>query len=107
MRPANFSLTPATWEELGIRASPTTSAKSCASVNLDSSSDGTGTYRVEIYEEGVFKTHFFLGVFPHPGSTGWGQAKLNEQYGAKFLRDLTAGTPLQTHVIKFNADEYK
>jgi hypothetical protein len=108
MRPATWAATPAHWEELGIRASPSVHPDGrCQSINLDSSSDGSGTYKVEIYEEGVFKTHFFLGVFPHPGSTGWGQAKLNEQYGAKFLRDLTAGTPLQTHVIKFNADEYK
>ena len=56
---------------------------------------------------GCVQDALLLGVFPHPGSTGWGQAKLNEQYGAKFLRDLTAGTPLQTHVIKIDADEYK
>jgi hypothetical protein len=78
----------------------------CASINLDSSSDGTGTYKVEIYQEGLLKTHFFLGVFPHPGSTGWGQAKVNLQNAAVFLRDLTAGTPKQTHIIKFNADVY-
>lgn len=69
--------------------------------------DGTGTYKVEIYQEGLLKTHFFLGVFPHPGSTGWGQARANLQNSAMFLRDLAAGTPKHTlHIIKFNADEY-
>lgn len=107
MRPAAFSLTPAHWQEIGIRASPTMNKDGrCCSINLDSSSDGTATYQVEIYDKGVFKTHFFLGVFPHPGSTGWGQAKCNLQAASKFLRNLAAGTPEQTHVIKFEADEY-
>ena len=41
-----------------------------------------------------------------PQSTGWGQAKVNEQAATKFLRNLAAGKPEQTHVIKFKADKY-
>ena len=51
--------------------------------------DGTGTYKAEIYQDGLLKTHFF----PHPGSTGWSQAAANLKNAVIFLRDLTAGTP--------------
>ena len=95
------------WAHHGIRSSPfPVNPRSCASCNLDEHGDGTGTYKVEIYQDGLLKTHFFLGVFPHPGSTGWSQATANLKNAVMFLRDLTAGTPKQTHIIKFNADEY-
>ena len=69
MRPLNGAKSPRMWQELGIRNSECVSNGRCASVNLTSSSNGTGTYRGEIWRNGVCTTHFFLGVYPHPGVT--------------------------------------
>ena len=51
-------------------------------------------------------THFFLGVYPHPGSMSWGAVESRPHEHAKFLHDLANGTPSQDHIIKINADEF-
>ena len=108
MRPAKLPAKPETWDALGFRKSPTVQPDGRVnSVNLSSSADGTGTYRVEIYRAGSKVTHFFLGVFPHPGSQSWGDVETSTKKQAKFLCNLAAGTPLQEHVIKINADDYE
>ena len=106
MRPLNGSNTPAFWKSLGLRPSPTMSGATCNSINLLSSFNGTGTYRVEIWRNGECETHFFLGVYPHPGSMSWGAVESRPDEHAKFLRDLANGTPAQEHVIKINADDF-
>ena len=106
MRPLHFHYTlRRKWEELGIRSSDST-AKYVGSLNLTSSANGTGTYRAEIWRNGTCTTHFFLGLYPHPGSMSWGAVQSRPHEHAKFLRDLTNGTPSQEHVIKINADEF-
>ena len=80
-------LTPAQWQELGIRASPTLGQDGrCVSINLDACSDGTATYKVEIYDKGVFKTHFFLGVFSHPSLDVWRHVPAAQVVGASALQ---------------------
>ena len=73
MRPLNHGPSPlAEWKSLGIRPSHTVTNNRCKSINLTSSANGTGTYRVEIWRNNAYVTHFFLGVYPHPGSLSWG-----------------------------------
>ena len=105
MRPLNHGPSPlAEWKSLGIRPSHTVTNNRCKSINLTSSANGTGTYRVEIWRNNAYVTHFFLGVYPHPGSLSWGAVESRPHEHAKFLRDLANGTPSQEHVVKINAD---
>ena len=106
MRPLSGARKPSAWAELGIRSSECVSGGKASSINLTSSSDGTGTYRFEIWRNDECATHFFLGVYPHPGCLSWGAVESRPHEHAKFLRDLANGTPSQEHVIKINADEF-
>ena len=107
MRPLTAACAPSTWQKLGICPSDTIHPDGrCSSINLASSSKGTGTYRVEIWRNSACVTHFFLGVYPHPGSMSWGDVENRPHEHAKFLRDLANGTPSQNRVIKINADEF-
>ena len=112
IRPLTFRLRPADWEDLGVRPSPNPSVDQWgrkSSVNLSSSSDGTGTYRAELWrrgqagEEDTFVKAFMIGVFPHPGSLSWGavDSSAGEAMAVKFLRDLASATPAQANVVKF------
>ena len=74
-------------------------------MNLTSSANGTGTYRAELWRGGQRVCSFMFGVYPHPGSLSWGAVESHPEEHRKFLRSLATGTPLQPHVIKFNADD--
>ena len=73
-------------------------------LNLSSTSDGTGTYKVEILRKGAVTTTFFLGVYPHPGSMSWGSVETRTSEHIKFLTALATGTPAQPHVVRIDAD---
>jgi hypothetical protein len=116
MMPLNASAKPTDWDKRGIRKALDWKRQTvewkvkgrCSSINLDETADGTGTYRVvEIYRSDQMVTHFFLGVYPHPGSQSWGAVKASNELHGKFLRDLAAGKPSQAHVIKINADDFE
>ena len=118
-RPTTANETPDKWDELSILKSPNWEAQvaelkmqkpnqpsqwRCTSVCLPSTADGTGTYRAELWREGKFVTHFFIGIYPHPGSMSWGDVQTRPHEHRKFLNDLASGTPSQKHIVKFNAD---
>ena len=75
-----------------------------STLNLSSTSDGTGTYKVEILRKGAVTTTFFLGVYPHPGSMSWGSVETRTSEHIKFLTALATGTPAQPHVVRIDAD---
>ena len=114
MRPIQGREQPAEWDRLGIRKSPewehqraTFRGGQCTSVQLTEHSNGEGTYRAEVWRNDQCVTHFYLGVYPHPGSQSWGAVEGRPHEHAKFLRNLAAGTPSQARVIKFNADDFE
>ena len=92
---------PSLWEQ----QSAASKTSQCGSVNLTSSANGTGTYRAELWRGGQRVCSFMFGVYPHPGSLSWGAVESHPEEHRKFLRSLATGTPLQPHVIKFNADD--
>ena len=118
MRPLSFKGTAAMWDSCGIRKSPnweqqvanslayraTRTEGCCGSVNLKSSGNGTGTYRAELWRRKQLVCSFMFGVYPHPGSLSWGDVDSHVEEHCQFLRSMATGTPLQTHVIKFDAD---
>ena len=114
MRPLNGLEKPDEWDRLGIRKTPewerqiTSKAGGyCTSVNLTEHANGEGTYRAELWRNGQMVTHFYMGIYPHPGSQSWGAVEGRPGEHAKFLGNLAAGTPTQGHVIKFNADDFE
>ena len=75
-------------------------------LNMSSTSDGTGTYKVEILRKGAVTTTFFLGVYPHPGSMSWGSVETHTSEHIKFLTALATGIPAQPHVVRIDADRF-
>ena len=79
----------------------------CNSINLVSVANGTATYRAELWRNKQLVTHFYIGVYPHPGCHSWGAVEGHPLEHRTFLCSLAAGTPIQTRVIKFNADDFE
>ena len=114
MRPATFTAKPDVWDRLGLRKTPDwegmvvrNATGQCSSVCLSSMSNGTATYRAELWRGGQLVTHFYVGNYPHPGSQSWGDVENREDDHSKFLNDLADGTPSQTHIVKINADHFE
>ena len=103
MRPLSYSANQAVFQALGIRHHQLADGSS-GTLNLSSSSDGTGTYKVEILRKGAVTTTFFLGVYPHPGSMSWGSVETRTSEHIKFLTALATGNPAQPHVVRIDAD---
>ena len=76
----------------------------CTSICLSSMSNGTATYRAELWRGGQLVTHFYVGNYPHPGSQSWGDVENSQDDHTKFLNDLAEGTQSQTHSVKINAE---
>ena len=74
-------------------------------MSLDSSADGTGVYRTELWRDGELVCHFFIGVYPHPGSLSWGSVNGHPDVHRRFLNNLANGVATQDHVIKINAND--
>ena len=103
MRPLSYIANQAVFPALGIRHHQVASGR-CSTLNMSSTSDGTGTYKVEILRKGAVTTTFFLGVYPHPGSMSWGSVETRTSEHIKFLTALATGTPAQPHVVRIDAD---
>ena len=114
MRPSTFNAKPNEWDRLGLRKTPDwepmverTAKGQCTSICLSSMSNGTATYRAELWRGGQLVTHFYVGNYPHPGSQSWGDVENSQGDHSKFLNDLADGTPSQTHIVKINADDFE
>ena len=103
MRPLTYIANQAVFTALGIRHHQRSDGR-YGTLNLSSTSDGTGTYKVEILRKGAVTTTFFLGVYPHPGSMSWGSVETRTSEHIKFLTALATGTPAQPHVVRIDAD---
>ena len=104
MRPLNhMSRQAGEHQALGIRHHQLTDGR-YGTLNMSSTSDGTGTYKVEILRKGAVTTTFFLGVYPHPGSMSWGSVETRTSEHIKFLTALATGIPAQPHVVRIDAD---
>ena len=103
MRPLTYIANQAVFTALGIRHHQRADGR-FGTLNLSSTSDGTGTYKVEILRKGAVTTTFFLGVYPHPGSMSWGSVETRTSEHIKFLTALATGTPAQPHVVRIDAD---
>ena len=119
-RPTTYPMTPDDWDELRIRKTPNWSEQveakkeakptqpsqwTCNSVCLSSTANGTGTYRAELWRGGKFITHFYIGIYPHPGSLSWGDVEGRPDEHRRFLYNLANGIATMDHVIKINADD--
>jgi hypothetical protein len=87
------------YQALGIRHHQLADGR-YRTLNLASTSDGSGTYKVEVLRKGAVTTTFYLGVYPHPGSMSWGSVETHTSEHIKFLRALATGTPAQPHVVR-------
>ena len=105
MRPLSYIANQAVFPALGIRHHQVASGR-CSTLNMSSTSDGTGTYKVEILRKGAVTTTFFLGVYPHPGSMSWGSVETRKSEHIKFLTALATGIPAQPHVVRIDADRF-
>ena len=103
MRSLRYPAHQAVFQALGIRHHQLADGR-YGTLNLSSTSDGTGTYKVEILRKGAVTTTFFLGVYPHPGSMSWGSVETRTSEHIKFLTALATGTPAQPHVVRIDAD---
>jgi hypothetical protein len=104
MRPLdNKSRQACEYQALGIRHHQLANG-GYSTLNMSSTSDGTGTYKVEILRKGAVTTTFFLGVYPHPGSMSWGSVETHTSEHIKFLTALATGVPAQPHVVRIDAD---
>jgi hypothetical protein len=105
MRPINYPAHQAVFQALGIRHHQINDGRGrYSTLNMSSTSDGTGTYKVEILRKGAVTTTFFLGVYPHPGSMSWGSVETRTSEHIKFLTALATGIPAQPHVVRIDAD---
>ena len=106
MRPLNHKSRQAgEHQALGIRHHQLADGR-YGTLNMSSTSDGTGTYKVEILRKGAVTTTFFLGVYPHPGSMSWGSVETRTSEHIKFLTALATGTPAQPHIVRIDADRF-
>jgi len=105
MRPLSYIANQAVFPALGIRHHQVASGR-YSTLNMSSTSDGTGTYKVEILRKGAVTTTFFLGVYPHPGSMSWGSVETRKSEHIKFLTALATGIPAQPHVVRIDADRF-
>ena len=103
MRPLSYRAHQAVLQALGIRHHQLADGR-YGVLNLSSTSDGTGTYKVEILRKRAVTTTFFLGVYPHPGSLSWGSVETRTSEHIQVLTALATGTPAQPHVVRIDAD---
>jgi len=111
MRPLHGSATPAVWDSLGIRKTPLSlGAAVCSQQNLSMrirEPDELGQRHGHVPRGALARpaARLLVHVRRVPAPPPWGAVESHPEEHRKFLRSLATGTPLQPHVIKFNADD--